>query len=111
MLPVGDDPIYLSHLPMFMAPHNYQAILKVSLDGKASGRLKDFQAHFGRDFLYTVKPEEFSIVDLLPVGTQLIGAIAPALAAQIFGWSPRTCPRSCLLARALDRRPQSAISR
>lgn len=68
MLLVGNDPIYLSHLPMFMAPHNYQAILRVSLDGKASSRLKDFQAHFGRDFLYTVKPEEFSIVDLLPVG-------------------------------------------
>jgi hypothetical protein len=28
--------------------------------------LRDFRAHFGRDNLYTVKPEEFSIVDLLP---------------------------------------------
>ena len=66
MLLVGEAPIYLSHLPMFMAPHNYQVILEVSLDDEASRRLHDFRAHFGRDFLFTVKPETFSITDLLP---------------------------------------------
>jgi hypothetical protein len=66
MLVVGEAPVYLSHLPMFMAPHNFQVILEVTLDAEADRRLRDFRAHFGRDNLYTVKPEEFSIVDLLP---------------------------------------------
>jgi hypothetical protein len=69
MLLVGEAPVYLSHLPMFMAPHNFQVILEVTLDAEASRRLGDFRAHFGRDDLYTVKPEEFSIVDLLPVNS------------------------------------------
>jgi hypothetical protein len=67
MLLVGEAPVYLSHLPMFMAPHNFQVILEVTLNAEASRRLAEFRAQFGRDDLYTVKPEEFSIVDLLPV--------------------------------------------
>jgi hypothetical protein len=66
MLLVGEAPIYLSHLPMFMAPHNYQIILKVQLDDEAAGRLHDFRAHFGRDFMFTVKPETFTVTDLVP---------------------------------------------
>lgn len=64
MLLVGADPIYLSHLPMFMVPHNYQVILKVSLDDEVSGKLREFRAHFGRDALFTVAPEEFPILEL-----------------------------------------------
>jgi hypothetical protein len=67
MLLVGEAPVYLSHLPMFMAPHNFQVILEVTLDAEASRHLGDFRAHFGRDDLYTVKPEQFSLADLLPV--------------------------------------------
>jgi len=66
MLLVGEAPLYLSHLPMFMAPHNFQVILEVALDVEASRQLDHFHAHFGNDGLYTVKPEAFSIVDLLP---------------------------------------------
>jgi hypothetical protein len=76
MLLVGEAPVYLSHLPMFMAPHNFQVILEVRLDAEANRRLGDFRSHFGRDNLCTVKPEEFSIVDLLPVDPA-----KPALAA------------------------------
>jgi hypothetical protein len=69
MLLVGQEPIYLSHLPMFMAPHNYQVILKVHLDDEANGTLRNFRAHFGPDSRYTVKPEVFSITDLIPNDT------------------------------------------
>lgn len=65
MLLVGEAPVYLSHLPMFMAPHNFQVILEVTLDAEATRRLAESRAHFGHDNLYTVKPEEFPIVDLL----------------------------------------------
>jgi hypothetical protein len=66
MLLVGADPVYLSHLPMFMTPHNYQVVLKVSLDAEVSGQLRTFRAHFGRDALFTVAPETFAITDLSP---------------------------------------------
>ncbi len=66
MLLVGADPVYLSHLPMFMAPHNYQVILKVSLDDDVSAKLRNFRAHFGRDAFFTVAPETFAITDLSP---------------------------------------------
>ena len=65
MLLVGEGPIYLSHLPMFMPPHNYQVILKVTLEDEVTRKLADFRAHFGHDMLVTVKPEPFAIRDLL----------------------------------------------
>jgi hypothetical protein len=65
MLLVGEAAVYLSHLPMFMPPHNFQVILEVSLDADTSRRLADSRARFSHDKLYTVEPEEFSIVDLL----------------------------------------------
>lgn len=66
MLLVGEAAVYLSHLPMFMAPHNFQVVLQVTLDAEASRRLRDSRARFGGEDLYTVKPEEFSILDLVP---------------------------------------------
>jgi len=32
MLRVGEMPMYLSHVPMFMPPRNYQVIVKVTLE-------------------------------------------------------------------------------
>jgi hypothetical protein len=66
MLLFGDGPFYLSHLPMFMTPHNYQVILMVTLEGDAAGQVHNFHAHFGRDTLFTVRPEEFAITELSP---------------------------------------------
>ena len=66
MLLVGRETIYLSHLPMFMAPHNFQVILQVSLDDNAMASLHNFRAHFGADEMYTVQPEEFHITELAP---------------------------------------------
>jgi len=65
MLLVGSDPVYLSHLPMFMAPHNYQVLLKVSLEDDVARRVSDLRAHFGRDALVTVAPKPFPITDLV----------------------------------------------
>jgi hypothetical protein len=65
MLLVGEGPIYLSHLPMFMPPHNFQVILKVTLEDEVTRKLGDFRAHFGHDMLVTVKPALFAIRDLL----------------------------------------------
>ncbi len=67
MLLVGAGPMYLSHLPMFMAPHNYQFILQVTLEDDAVRKLGDFRARFGGDMLVTVRPEPFTLTDLNPL--------------------------------------------
>lgn len=58
------SPVYVSHLPMFMAPHDFQVIARVT--GQAAGRYGDFVAHFGSSDIYTFKPEVFSIDELDP---------------------------------------------
>ena len=65
MLLFGEETLYLSHLPMFMSPHNFQVILAVTLNDQAAGRLHDFRAHFGRNDLYTFKLNKFHITDLI----------------------------------------------
>jgi len=71
MLLVGEDPMYASHLPMFMAPHNYQAILRITLPDDVRRRLGDVRAHVGKDVLVTLKPEVFAITDLVAPETPL----------------------------------------
>ena len=67
MLMVGEETIYLSHLPMFMSPHNYQAILEVTLTSKGS----DPQAIYANDRrttgekIYTFMPERFVLTELV----------------------------------------------
>jgi hypothetical protein len=58
--------VYVSHLPMFMAPHDFQVIARVT--GEAALRLAPFVAHFGTDPIYTFKPEVFAIDELDPAG-------------------------------------------
>jgi len=58
------SPVYVSHLPMFMAPHDFQVILRVA--GEAAGTYGDFVAHFGAFEIYTFMPEPFSIDELDP---------------------------------------------
>lgn len=60
------SPVYVSHLPMFMHPHEFQVIARVS--GTAAGIYGDFVAHFGTSTIYTFKPEPFSIDELDPSG-------------------------------------------
>ena len=66
MVLAGESPVYVSHLPMFMVPHNYQVILKVTLEDDVNRKLADLRAHFGSDMLVTVHPEVFAIRDLKP---------------------------------------------
>ena len=66
MLIVGEETVYLSHLPMFMLPHNFQAILEVAFDGEGDPyeRYLHDRRHTGAK-LYTLNPmEEFNLTDL-----------------------------------------------
>ena len=76
MLLVGEDPMYASHLPMFMAPHNYQAILRITLPDDVRRQLGDVRAHVGKDVLVTLKPEVFAITDLVAPDTPLRAFLA-----------------------------------
>jgi hypothetical protein len=60
------SPVYASHLPMFMPPHDFQVIMRVA--GPAAATYGDFVAHFGSSDIYTFRPEPFSIADLDPSG-------------------------------------------
>ncbi len=65
MLVVGEDPIYLSHLPMFMSPHNFQVILEVGFDEAATKAYRDSHPKAGGE-IYTFVPERFDIQELGP---------------------------------------------
>ena len=67
MLLFGEDALYLSHLPMFQSPHNFQVILEVGFDDAASGTLRADRETGGHG-LYTFKPAEFHITELDPGG-------------------------------------------
>jgi len=58
------SPVYVSHLPMFSSPHNFQVILRVGRE--AARTYGDFVAHFGLDPIFTFQPEPFSIDELDP---------------------------------------------
>lgn len=69
MLIVGNDTVYLSHLPMFQEkgapsmPHRYQAILEVTI-AKQSSYVKDRREH-GSTRIYTLNPENFVLPALV----------------------------------------------
>ena len=57
MLVVGSDVVYLSHLPMFHVPHNYQLIFEAGLDAKVLAEYRrDSAAH--PDTYYTLVPTD-----------------------------------------------------
>jgi hypothetical protein len=70
---VGEETIYLSHLPMFMFDpagheHSFQVILEVSLSGPGDPRatyLADRRQHPDVR-MYTLQPDEFEMVELDP---------------------------------------------
>ncbi|MHA7191987.1 hypothetical protein ACX80N_17010 [Arthrobacter sp. MDT2-16] len=67
MLLFGGDVLYLSHLPMFQHPHNFQVILQVEFDEVAGKSLRADRANDDND-LYTFEPVEFHITELDPSG-------------------------------------------
>ncbi|MGW4688745.1 hypothetical protein ACWEPM_28145 [Streptomyces sp. NPDC004244] len=72
MAVMGEETIYLSHLPMFAMPvHAFQVLLEVTLDNDAGNAQKVYvedRRETGTD-LYTLDPEPFRISDLVtPAG-------------------------------------------
>lgn len=65
MLLFGGDSLYLSHLPMYACPHNFQVLLEVGLDEKARDTLRADRARHG-DGMYTFDPAFFPIDELEP---------------------------------------------
>lgn len=63
MLLFGDEPLYLSHLPMFQSPHNFQVILQVRFDDAVRELLRA-----DGDGLHTFEPVKFHITELAPDG-------------------------------------------
>jgi hypothetical protein len=63
MLMVGTEHVYLSHLPMFHSPHDYQIILKAKTHA-----LKIYQADKAahpEEKLYTIEPETFVLPEMV----------------------------------------------
>jgi hypothetical protein len=78
MLLFGEEAIYLSHLPMFERPHNFQVLLEVGFDDAALQALRADRE--GGGDLHTFEPERFPISDLDPSGdsparTSMVGTV------------------------------------
>ena len=65
MLLFGDEARYLSHLPMFMHPHNFQVLFEVGFDEAAERALVRDRAN-GHQGFHTFVPEPFPILNLDP---------------------------------------------
>jgi hypothetical protein len=65
MVLFGADPVYLSHLPMYMCPHNFQVLLEAELEADTLDTLRADRVRHG-DGLYTFDPDPFPIAELEP---------------------------------------------
>src|SRR6266508_1040805 len=65
MLLFGEEVLYLSHLPMFASPHNFQVLLEVGLDDAGREAFLSDREVAG-DGIYTFVPEPFPIAELAP---------------------------------------------
>jgi hypothetical protein len=79
MLLFGDDPVYLSHLPMYECPHNFQVLLEAGLPPGALETLRADREQHG-DGMYTFDPDPFPIAELEPndgaaVRTSMTGTV------------------------------------
>jgi hypothetical protein len=68
MVVFGRDTVFLSHLPMFMAPHDAQLILEVALENADGSSLQEAwsrerESHLD-EHLYTMMPEKFALSTL-----------------------------------------------
>jgi len=64
MAMVGTHKIYLSHLPMFHSPHDYQAIVEVSLSNEGQAKYLESKAS-SSETLYTLVPEIFVLPEMI----------------------------------------------
>ncbi|WP_229632153.1 hypothetical protein [Pseudoduganella violaceinigra] len=61
----GQEGLYASHLPMFHAPHDFQVILQVHIEDKATDAALRKRLD-GKDALWTIDPEKFELSTLAP---------------------------------------------
>ena len=64
MLIFGKDKIYVSHLPMFHSPHNYQMVSEVELDGDSRQKYLELR-ELHPDELMTIMPEPFVLPEMV----------------------------------------------
>ncbi len=66
MLIFGDGPVYLSHLPMFHQPHDYQVLLEVDFVKPGADPLATYveDRHVTGEKVYTLVPEKLSLPEL-----------------------------------------------
>jgi hypothetical protein len=78
MLLFGEEALYLSHLPMFERPHNFQVLLEVGFDDAVLDALRADREAGGE--LHTFDPEKFPISELddrsgAPARTTIVGTV------------------------------------
>src|SRR5437868_1734365 len=73
MLVVGETSIFLSHLPMFMVPHNVQLILEATFKNENrelnNVYFQDRQSH-PKTRIYTLEPEVLPVESLFASGSE-----------------------------------------
>ncbi len=69
MLGVGSETIYLSHLPMFHAPHNYQLIFEASLPALDADHLRLLYAQ-AKDIVTVVPTERWVLPEVIKPGAK-----------------------------------------
>jgi hypothetical protein len=74
MLLFGQERIYLSHLPMFHSPHDYQVILEIAFDENVKAAYLSDKASSG-ERVYTFVPEPFVLPEILSGRNQLSGDV------------------------------------
>ncbi|MCO4794468.1 MAG: hypothetical protein KC493_12180, partial [Bacteriovoracaceae bacterium] len=62
MVLFGEKKLYLSHLPMFHNPHDYQTVLKIELNKKAK---EAYLAQKNGEELFTIVPERFILPEMV----------------------------------------------
>jgi len=86
MLLVGGEVLYMSHLPMFMAPHNFQVILEVGVDDAVGSVLSSHRHVVPEEPYDTFLPDNFPMSDLDPHGA---GPRRTSMVpSQLASWSP-----------------------
>jgi hypothetical protein len=68
MVMFGHDNIYLSHLPLYAHPHDWQIILQVA--AKDSKLLAEIKTQLAEKTLLTIEPEMFDLMRLNPTNTK-----------------------------------------
>lgn len=75
MLLFGSDHIYLSHLPMFHPPHDYQVILQVGLSNAAKNSYLNAKKQHPEISIFTIVPEPFVLPDKIAPNKQFSAQI------------------------------------